>query len=763
MTVSSLSSLAAGINRSLTNQNSRVANTVAALVSGRRLTQASADVAALSASVSLQNQVTGLRAASLNVSQAQSLLQVADGAAAQIGDALQRAAQISAQANNGSLTGAQRNQLNQEFQNITREINRLAGNTNFNGVNLIDGSLAGGGVSANATQSARASGALQFNANVAGGQTINLNGVSLVAGTDFAVGTSAAQTVQNLANALNADSRFAGFNFSASASQLGIEAEAGGSAGNQFTINQAASTAGGAFTVAGNALTGAGVFSLQGGNDAGLSAGDTTAVGTVGNNLLTGLNNQAATSQLSFTSASDIVAGNTIQIDNGEGGFTTFTFVNGAPASATDIQIGSTLEATLNNAASTLENFSGAGDFGTRQLNFSVQNGNQLVISSALPGNPTDVTGAALNVNLTSAGGSISATTLNNGSVGGIDVSNVTSAGFTGTIQGFTANFTGVPNQTQLSLQVGGDVFTATLSNSNSSANQTVTFTSANGGSFDVTFAGGNGDTINSQSDANGIANRLDAAFAGVSFNQTRDIAGFAGTGALAGATAQITGDDFSNLDVGNISVIASGGSSRIEVNVNGQVFRSADLATSIDAGERVTLVSSNGERITITNGQNRINLNNNADASALQANLRSSFGQGSGGNGLPFQVGANSDDRVNLSIGNLSAEALLGGNFNLQTQEGAQAAFAAVSGAINTLTSQRADVGALQEALNFAQGNLASAIQNQDAARSVLADTDFATASTESAQSRVQRQASIAVLAQSNRLPANILQLLND
>lgn len=762
MTVSNLTSLAAGIQRNLNSQNSRVANTVSALVSGRRLSQASTDVAALSASVSLQNQITGLRAASLNVSQAQSLLQVADGAAAQIGDALQRAAQISAQANSGALTGEQRSQLNQEFQNITREINRLAGNTNFNGVNLIDGSLAGNAISTNASQSATASGSLQFTANVVGGQTINLNGVSLVAGTDFAVGSSAAQTVQNLATSLNADSRFAGFNFTTSGSQLNIEAEVGGSAGNQFTINQAASTAGGSFTVVGDDLTGAGVFSLQGGSDAGLSAGDTTAVGVVGNNILTGLNNQSATSQLSFSSAADIVAGNTIQIDNGEGGFTTFTFVNGAPASATDIQIGSNLEETLNNAASTLENFSGAGDFGTRQLNFSVQNGNQLVIASELPGNPTDVVGAPLNVNLTSAGGSISATTLNNGSVGGIDVSNVTSAGFTGTIQGFTASFTGVANQTQLSLQVGGDVFTATLSNSNSSANQTVTFTSANGGSFDVTFAGGNGGTINSQSDANGIANRLDAAFAGVSFNQTRDITGFGGAGPLAGARAEITSSNFSNLDVGNVSVIASGGSSRIEVNVNGTTFRSDDLGTSVDASARVTLVASNGDRITITNGTSRINLANNADARTLENSLRTSFGTGSG-NGLPFQVGANSDDRVNLSIGDLSADALLGGSFDLLTQQGAQAAFGAISSAINSLTAQRADVGALQEALNFAQGNLASAIQNQDAARSVLADTDFATTSTDNAAALVQQRASLALLAQSNKLPANILQLLND
>jgi len=141
MTVSSLSSLAAGIQRSLTNQNARVANTVSALVSGNRLTQASTDVAALSASVSLQNQVTGLRAASVNVAQAQSLLQVADGAAGQIASALDRATALATQANSGALTSEQRGQLNQEFQNIRQEIDRLAKTTNFNGQNLLDGTF----------------------------------------------------------------------------------------------------------------------------------------------------------------------------------------------------------------------------------------------------------------------------------------------------------------------------------------------------------------------------------------------------------------------------------------------------------------------------------------------------------------------------------------------------------------------------------------------------------------------------------------------
>ncbi len=585
MTVSSLTQLAGGQSAALSQTNSNLALSIARLASGNRLTQASTDVAALSIATGLSTQVSSLRQASLNIAQASSFLQVADGGAQQIGNILQRLQTLSTQSNSGILSDANREALNTEFQGLTAEIDRLAGNTNFNGVSLLNGSLSGNSaVATNAGTGAQASGNISFTANVLGGQTINLNGVSLVAGVDFAVGGTAAQTAQNLATSLNADARFDGFSFDASGITLDIQAEVAGQAGNQFVINQAASTAGASFVVGGDALTGAGRFSLQGGTNSGLSVGDTSVSGTVGNNLVTNLNNQPATSTIQFGSAADIVAGNTLQVDNGEGGFTTFTFVNGAPAAATDIQIGSTLEETLQNTASTLENFVGAGDFGTRQLDFSVD-GNSLVIQSENNGNPLDAVGAPLNLALGTAGGFISNTTLNNGSTGGVNVNNVTSSGFTGQIQGFSATFTGVANQAQLSVQVGNDTFTATVNNTNAAANNTVRFTSANGGSFDVTLAGGNGSAVNSQADANNFATRLDAAFSTLEFSQQREVTSFNGTGNLVGASFELNSQNFSGLRVQDVNVTAGGTASSLEVNISGTTFRAANLGQSIGAG----------------------------------------------------------------------------------------------------------------------------------------------------------------------------------
>lgn len=144
MTVNSLTALAAGIQRSLNQQNNRVATAISQIVSGNRLVSASTDVAALGVATSLQSQTSALRSGSLNISQASSLLQVADGGAGQIGSVLDRMQALAVQAGNGSLSDADRGALNQEFQQLRQQINDIAGNTKFGSSTLLDGSLSAG-------------------------------------------------------------------------------------------------------------------------------------------------------------------------------------------------------------------------------------------------------------------------------------------------------------------------------------------------------------------------------------------------------------------------------------------------------------------------------------------------------------------------------------------------------------------------------------------------------------------------------------------
>lgn len=132
-------------NSSLFSSNFLTANTnsvtasLARLSAGNKITKASDDVAALAIGTALSTQVTTLRAALGNVTQASSLLQVANGGLSQQLDILERQKALAVQASSGGIDDTTRQALNQEFQGLSDELNRIAGGTNFNGVPLLNG------------------------------------------------------------------------------------------------------------------------------------------------------------------------------------------------------------------------------------------------------------------------------------------------------------------------------------------------------------------------------------------------------------------------------------------------------------------------------------------------------------------------------------------------------------------------------------------------------------------------------------------------
>lgn len=767
MSITSLSSLFTSplTQQSLQKSSNRLQALMASLVTGNRLTKASTDVAALAVATRLQSEVSALRQASVNVAQADSMLQVADGGVEQIGDILQRMQALAVQSNNPTLDQATRESINREFQSLSDEIDRLSGNTSFAGQQLLDGSLSNSGrITTDAAPAERATGSLDFNANIGAGQTVNINNVTLTEGVDFNAGGTVQQTIDNLAAALEAstDPRLSQASFERVGNSLRVTADVGGEQGNQFVINEAASTAAASFSVNGDQLGASGIFSLTGGEDGGLDFNTVEAEGSVTDGVLTAQGQQGASSTLTFASNSDIQAGDTLQIDDGNGGFATFTFVAGTPAASNEIQIGATLEETLENAAQTLEDYTGGDDFGVRQLDFAV-NGNSLEITAAGGGEANDALGAPLDITLGTTGGTISDTSLNNAGSGGVDARGVTNEAFIGQIQGFSATFNGADSVTA-QITVGGETYTAQISDTTPGADTTVRFTSEDGGFFDVELAGGNGQVVGGQSDADQFAARLDAAFAGLNFTQNRDVASFNGQGQLVGASLSVESDDFGDLRIEDINVTAGiGGTARLEFTVNGEVFRSGNgLGVSIGAGESVTLTSNDGRTLTFTNGNSAVGLQTASDASALQTSLENAVGL-NGRDGISFQVGSSSEDLAQIAIGDLSTESLFGGlNLDLLSQAGAANAVAVLGTAIGSVTAARADLGAAQQSLNFAAANLESAIFNQDAARSVLADSDFAADSSALSQATLQQNVALAIAAQGNRLSPALLRLIS-
>ena len=749
----------------LADATNRIEQSTLRLATGNRITRAGDDVAALSVATKLRSQVSSLRQALLNTSQADSFLQVAYGGLTEVSSILDRLKAISTQANSGSLSNADRAFLDTEFQTLTDEIDSIASSTNFNGIKLLDGSVTGeNDVEQITTTATRGTANLLFLANPLVGQTVNLNGVTFTAGASFAVAGSIPNTIDNLVNALNQSTNTAisQATYSRSGNSLVITHDAGGAQSNLYRINQNTSTA--SFSTSGGATPTANLFTLEGGSNNGLYQTGVTASGTIGDTLVNGQSQTSASVTLTITGV--INNGEQLRIDNGVGGNVNFTFTSAAPALPNEIQIGATTEETLQNAANVISRYTAADDYGSRQLNLRTS-GNTLILTNKAPGNPLDLAGAALNISETFAAGSVSSGTFNNGTNTGINTSGVTNSAFLGEISGFTATFNS-PDNVTASITVGSETYSSTITDTTPAANSFVRFNSANGGYFDVQLAGGAGLAVANQGNADTYAARLNAAFGGMNFYQSRIVSNFTAAGQLANASAEFKLDDFTDLKISGISVTqasAPGNDAIIDFDIDGETFRSASgIGGQIGAYENITLTSLDdpNRQITLRNGSNTIDLSDSTNATTYEDNLKTAFGFGTGGAGLNFQIGQNGSDQLNIQIGSaLTSKLFDGQSLDVSTQVNAAAAQTVLDGAINEVQSIIAQVGSYQARLEYASGNLNSSITSVDAARGVLADTDIAYESTQFAAATVQSQAAISVLAQVNGLRSSLLDLI--
>ena len=132
---------AATAHRYLKTNEMDASRSMAKLSSGSRIVRASDDAASLAVGTKLKADVTALKQAQVNVNQASSVLQVADGGMSQIGDILQRMKALSVQSSSGSITDQERAYLNEEFTQLRTEIDNIASQTKFNGQALLEGAF----------------------------------------------------------------------------------------------------------------------------------------------------------------------------------------------------------------------------------------------------------------------------------------------------------------------------------------------------------------------------------------------------------------------------------------------------------------------------------------------------------------------------------------------------------------------------------------------------------------------------------------------
>jgi flagellin len=119
--------------------------------------------------------------------------------------------------------------------------------------------------------------------------------------------------------------------------------------------------------------------------------------------------------------------------------------------------------------------------------------------------------------------------------------------------------------------------------------------------------------------------------------------------------------------------------------------------------------------------------------------------------------------DTFTMTAVNLTAAAYTAATgANISTSTGAVAALTAVGNAITALATDRANVGANEERLNYSSNELGVLSDNLTAANSTLTDVNVATESTKYAEYQILVQSGTAMLAQANQNPDNILKLLS-
>lgn len=234
------------------------------LSSGLQINSAADNPAGYAISSRMTSQINGLNQAISNANNANSMVQTMSGAMSQIQSNLQTMRELAVQASDGSNTDSDRSSLNEEFQQLSQEIGQIAGQTQFNGTSVLNGS-------AGATVSVTANGANLATSN--GIVDIVSQGASVTTGnyTLSVSGTALTLSLGSTSESINIGALPTGFNTQSVAfTQLGVDVTVNSSLTNVSTNNT--------FQIAQGALT----FQI------GANEGQTLSLSTI--NMTTGAN-----------------------------------------------------------------------------------------------------------------------------------------------------------------------------------------------------------------------------------------------------------------------------------------------------------------------------------------------------------------------------------------------------------------------------------------------------------------------------------------
>lgn len=790
-TLSLNTAMAGRLHAALAHRTQEIASSTGRLSSGDRLQHAGDDVASLSIATKLSVRVASLKSARVNAEQASSLLQVMDGGLQQIHSALDRMMALSVQSASGALSAAERGFLNQEFGNLKDEVDRIAAETNFNGVNLLDANTVDEvlrGLSFDTEDASEASAYLYFFNRPTNNQTFRVQNVLFRFRTNptpgnathIRIGATVAETVQNIATTLNAYPNLAlqevDYEPIAGQGLLKITSKSRGEGARYFTIDEQGSSSRTRFLVSGADLVytgGDGRWALHADDSTGLGHESSIGIGSTGGLLA----NQVQTSGQVVLSMAALTGGignnQRIRIDNGINGLNTFRFrTNPVVGNTFHIEIGADNKESLRNAVKVLTEWVDVTPtirtYAHEQLEFE-RDGLNLIIRNKNVGNGADFRENLMAVAETLGGGTLSGAVVSGGAESGISAGAVHNKDFVGKIQGFTADYIS-DNQVRLKVTVGEHEYAGTFA-TNPTAQTRVRIESEEGGYFDLDLAAG-GMGVYDQDGADAYAAAMEQSFAGVTFYQERTVTGYYPYQTeLQGSSLSIRREDFSEpMQIDDFSVTggsdlnAGGNASAIfSITINGEKFTSTKtIERGVEAYAEIVMYSEDDANRTVTfhNGGSQIDTMTDSQAEAFEAMMKTVLPKGDilgvveSDAEVSFQVGAKTSNNLAFDLAQVRLSALFGDEDpNIATVEAAEAAQETVRDAMDLIVMKRAEVGAQQSRTGYALDYIDQASTAQRAAHARLADTDIAEETTNYATETVLQQSTLALIAQTNRL----------
>ncbi len=724
---------AANSHRQLSSNTGAVSKNLEKLSSGYSINRAGDNAAGLAISEKMRAQITGLDTAQNNANDGISLVQTAEGALTEVHSMLNRMTELATQSANGTYDNdVDRKNLQEEIKSLKSEIDRISESTNYNGINLLDGSLS----SSEVTLKSAANGEKEV--FIDKGSTSIANANTRIDATKYECQLDSIDT-----NSATGDTLTIKFN---------VE-------GKEHTIKLTDNTAGTAISLANvqKALTGdtGNVLSLD--TDAA-----TTEALSVFNQNFTIDNAGKITAKTAGTantaSISSVIATGTMKFTGG-GTASTSGLTATSVTSAKDA--GYLLDTSAAATAGTLK-------LGDKSIEITAADTRDTILSKLVDAGVSASAGAANKIfvveddaikakqtgtGISSSNNSLVATS-DNASAATYSITSNAAAGANGANK-LTINYVDTDGK-EKTKELDYTSTTAGATENNAAIANAIKADDELKDLFDVTSSG----------TAITLTSRLKGENGAVLKGLSTDDA----TAGVVGKMDVTKGEDKGTvLSFGKDSTGAAGSFKAGDtIKINGKTYEFTDGTaatgkgnTSVSVGTDVEATFKNLQAALEKDGIASKLTGTGATAKLEIADTAASNKRGEGG--LSLQVGDTSEsfNKVTVSVDNMNTKSLGIDDIDISTQGGADAAIKKIKDAINTVSTTRGNLGAIQNRLEHTINNLGVAEENMTAAESRIRDVDMAKEMMDYTKNNILVQASQAMLAQANQQPQGVLQLL--